>query len=194
MIKDITALWSIRPHSISWRSLTFTFFQDLNRLSHLQSQTLSHRAPEVTDHCGQREREREEMKICGAKRLQEVWFLNLLSMNRLLCNTVYKVNMSLCTVTAAWGQHIHTVLYQPLLMWMTLMTAPTKQQQASAHPPTAVTKLKRQTDVLFLCSCSTFEPFQSGSVKNPGCIVKTHEASSHITEESSRLYSPIHIY
>lgn len=72
--------------------------------------------------------------------------------------------------------------------------SPTKQQQASAHPPTAVTKLKRQTDVLFLCSCSTFEPFQSGSVKNPGCIVKTHEASSHITEESSRLYSPIHIY
>lgn len=48
--------------SISWSrssSLTFTFLQNLNRLSHLQSQTLSHRAPEAADHCGERERQRE---------------------------------------------------------------------------------------------------------------------------------------
>ena len=36
---------------VSGRSLTFIFLQNLNRLSDLQSQTLSHGAPEAADHC-----------------------------------------------------------------------------------------------------------------------------------------------
>lgn len=49
---------------VSWRrqsSLTFTLFQNLNRLSDLQGQTLSHRPPEAADHCGRTSRE-EEMR------------------------------------------------------------------------------------------------------------------------------------
>lgn len=62
MINDITAASNVRPRSISWsyqsgRSLTFAFFQDLNSLPHLQSQTLSHWASEVADDCGENERD-----------------------------------------------------------------------------------------------------------------------------------------
>lgn len=57
---------TVYPHSTSWRnpsgsSLTFTFLQNLNRLSHLQGQTLSHWAPEAADYCGEKQRERRKV-------------------------------------------------------------------------------------------------------------------------------------
>lgn len=68
----------------SSRNLTFTFLQNLNRLSHLQSQTLSHRAPEVTDHCGNKEGKKQGEKVRAQRYVMtlfnsikvRVWFLN----------------------------------------------------------------------------------------------------------------------